>query len=88
MLGFSKRVRSKTFQLLGGYKIIRLTRCDMSPLQYLLHLKATLSSRTQGAVYLLTLPIWPFLFISEIVFRLLRQVHRTRQAVEDGFATC
>ena len=76
VLGFSKEGSKLDVEFLGGYKIIRLTRCDMSPLQYLLHLKATLSSRTQGAVFLLTLPIWPFLFISEIVFRLLRQVHQ------------
>ena len=87
VLGFSKEGSKLDVEFLGGYKIIRLTRCDMSPLQYLLHLKATLSSRRR-VLCAAHPPDLAFLFISEIVFRLLRQVHRLCQAVEDGFATC
>jgi glycosyltransferase involved in cell wall biosynthesis len=77
VLGFSKEDGSKPeLEFSSGYKIIRLTRCEASPLEYILHLKATLARPTQLAMLLLALPIWPVLILTEIVFRLLRQVQR------------
>ena len=88
VLGFSKEGSKLDVEFLSGYKIIRLTRCDMSPLQYLLHLKATLSSRTQAALLLLTLRDLAFPVHQRDRVSALTPAASTCQAVEDGFATC
>jgi glycosyltransferase involved in cell wall biosynthesis len=77
VLGFNRKDGSKPhIESCAGYKIIRLTRYDVSPLQYALHLKKILSRRAQISVLLLAFAMWPFLFLGEIAFRLLRRMQR------------
>ena len=77
VLGFANENRPRSDAPdADDYVTVRLGWREVSPLEYILHLRTIISTPVQVAIALTLFLSWPLLFVCEIGFRIVRQIGR------------